>query len=343
MSSTVAILKSTLVISVSLMAILLMSACEGDDAYESQTDEPVAIDVENCDTTTDEDGKRGFPVSSHTYTGAPSRAITTNQHTTELMLALGLQDSMVGSAYIDDFILPEYLEAYDNVPVLAEKYPSKEVILASEPDFIFAGFASAFRETAAGPQPDLKKLGIATYLSLAVCRDEDDSMQDVYDDISNISRIFEVPKRGDALIASMKSDIESLTSKIEPSGAPIRVFLYDSDEDAPYTSVCCAMFTDLIESVEAKNIFDDVDGTWATVNWEEVIERDPQVIILTEAVWSTAQEKLDFINTSEALSNVTAVKNQRFVTINFSSLTPGIRNPEAIRTLAEGIHPGSFK
>ncbi len=326
-----------------LAAILLLAACGGDDSEEAQGGESAAVSVENCGTTTGEDSQGAFPVSSHTYTEAPSRAVTMNQHTTELMLALGLQDRMAGTAYIDDFILPELKEAYDSVPVLADEYPSKEVLLGSEPDFIYAGFASAFRETAAGPQADLEELGIPSYLTLAICREEADSMQDIYDDISNISRIFEVTKRGEALVASMKEDIESVTSKVDSSGTPVRAFLYDSGDDAPFTSVCCSMFTNLIELAKAKNIFDDVGGRWATVNWEEVIERDPEVIVLIEAVWSTTQEKMDFLTTNEALADITAVKERRFVTINFSSMMPGIRNPEAIRTLAEGIYPESFK
>jgi len=326
-----------------LAAVLLLAACGGDDADSVQGGEAAGISVENCSTTTGEDSQEAFPVSSHTYTEAPSRAVTMNQHTTELMLTLGLQDRMAGTAYIDDFILPELKEAYDSVPVLADEYPSKEVILGSETDFIYAGFASAFRETAAGPQADLADLGIPSYLTLAICKEEADSIQDIYDDIANISRIFEVTERGEALIASMKKDIESVTSKVDPSGTPIRAFLYDSGDDAPYTSVCCSMFTNLIELASAKNIFDDVDGRWATVNWEEVIERDPEVIVLIEAVWSTAQEKMDFLTTNEALADITAVKEQRFVTINFSSIVPGIRNPEAIRTLAEGIYPESFR
>lgn len=37
----------------------------------------------------------------------PERALTMNQGTTEVMLALGLADRMVGTAYIDDYIWPE--------------------------------------------------------------------------------------------------------------------------------------------------------------------------------------------------------------------------------------------
>ena len=38
---------------------------------------------------------------------SPQRAVTMNQGTTEVMLALGLEDRMAGTAYLDDYIWPE--------------------------------------------------------------------------------------------------------------------------------------------------------------------------------------------------------------------------------------------
>lgn len=57
-----------------------------------------------------------------------------NQASTEVMLVLGLADKMVGTAYMDDEILPSLAEAYNSVPVLAEEYPSQEILFAGEPD-----------------------------------------------------------------------------------------------------------------------------------------------------------------------------------------------------------------
>src|SRR6202008_77640 len=49
----------------------------------------------------------------------PTRAVTLNQGATEVMLALGLQDRMIGTAYLDDRVAPAYASAYASVPVLA--------------------------------------------------------------------------------------------------------------------------------------------------------------------------------------------------------------------------------
>ena len=313
----------------SLSAVALPTAT----SMPAAAPEPVAalfpVTIENCGIT-------------FIYDKPMERAVTLNQHVTELMLALGLQDQMLGTAYIDDFILPEFQEAYDSVAVLAEEYPSREVLLNVEPDFVFGGFGSAFSDENAGSQESLKELGINSYLTHAVCDEGPDSMEDVYADIIDIGAIAGVPERAEALVASIKDDLAEIESAIGSQVEPVRVFLYDSGDDAPYTSVCCGLITPLIESAGGINIFDDVEGRWTTVSWEEVIARDPEVIILTDAVWSTAAEKIELLNNNPVLSEISAVKDIRFVELRFSSLVPGIRNANAIQLIAEGLYPEKF-
>jgi iron complex transport system substrate-binding protein len=301
------------------------------------------VTLESCSATTGSDAAVEVGKISFTYTEPPSRAIALNQHVTEIMLALGLQDRMVGTAYIDDQIPPEYRDAYDSIPVLAEEYPSKEVILAQEPDFVYGGFSSSFRDEVAGTQADLKGLGIGSYLTVAICEEEtSDTLEDVYTDIRNVGKIFGVSDRAEALVASLKQDVGDIESKLDAPGTPLRVFMYDSGDDAPFAATCCSMFSNLIATVGGENIFGDVNGRWGTVSWEEVIQRDPEVIVLTEAVWSTSQEKIALLLSNPAYADITAVKNRRFVVLQFSSLVPGIRNATAIRELAEGIYPDRF-
>ena len=76
------------------------------------------VTVDSCTAVQDEEGEVQTGTASYVYTEPPSRSITLNQHVTEVMLALELQDHMVGTAYIDDEILPQYQAAYQSIPVL---------------------------------------------------------------------------------------------------------------------------------------------------------------------------------------------------------------------------------
>ena len=334
-------------VSLAVLTVIVLAAC-GSSATPTQISPSAAasyapVTIEACATTTGSDADISVGSISFTYDEPPTKAVTMNQHPTEVMLALGLADHMVGTGYMDDTILPEYLAAYDKIPVLAVEYPSKEVVLNVEPDFVYGGFSSAFGIEAAGSQGDLKSLGIGSYLTAAICKESADTMSDVYTDIRNIGKIFGVAARAEALVSDIEQDIQEVQTALGVVDRPLRVFLYHSGVDTPFTSVCCAMFTNLVETVGGKNIFDDVAGRVKTVNWEDVIQRDPEVIVLPDAVWSTAQEKIDLLLSTPAYADITAVKNQRFVVMQFSSLVPGIRNPAAIRTLAEGFYPDRFE
>ncbi len=329
------------------LAAITLAAC-GSSATPTQISPSVSasyapVTIEACSTTTGSDSDISVGSISFSYEEPPTRAVTMNQHATEVMLALGLEDHMVGTAYMDDTILPKYLSAYDQIPVLAVEYPSKEVLLSVEPDFVYGGFSSAFGIKAAGLQGDLKSLGIGSYLTAAICKESADTMGDVYTDILEIGKIFGVPVRAEALVSDIKQQIQEAQSALGVVDRPLRVFLYHSGVDTPFTSVCCAMFTSLVETVGGQNIFEDVAGRVKTVNWEDVIQRDPEVIVLPDALWSTAQEKIELLLNTPAYADITAVKDQRFVVLQFSSLVPGIRNPTAIRTLAEGFYPDRFE
>lgn len=116
-------------------------------------DSSFPVTIENCDLTT-------------TYDAPPQRAVTMNQAATEIMLALGLEDQMVGTAYLDDAILPQYESAYASIPILSDNYPSQEVLFGVEPDFVYGVYRSAFNDEAAGSRAELAELGIASYLSV---------------------------------------------------------------------------------------------------------------------------------------------------------------------------------
>ena len=66
----------------------------------------------------------------------PTRAVSTAQFTTEILLAIGAENQMVGTAFLDNPILPELKEKYEKIPVLSTKYPTKEKFYSVNPDFV---------------------------------------------------------------------------------------------------------------------------------------------------------------------------------------------------------------
>ncbi len=276
-----------------------------------------------------------------TFTEAPKRAVTLNQHVTEVMLALGLEDSMVGTAYLDDEILPEYQQQYAKIPVLSDKYPSKEVLVAAEPDFVYAGWISAFSENNSGSIEELEKMGMKGYIhesSLIV----GPTLEDVYMDIINIGKIFNVEAKAIELKENMQKEMKQIQEKIGKVESPIPVFVFDSGEESPFT-VGKNYMTQLIALAGGQNVFSDLEKNWGNVNWEEVVQRNPEIIVIVDYGEQTAEQKINQLKSNPALTSVPAIENERFVVLPLSAAAEGIRAPMALQILAEGFYPDQFK
>lgn len=305
----------------------------GKNRDESASAGYESVTVENCGI-------------ERTFENPPERVVTMNQHTTETMLALGLEDSMVGTAYLDLAILPEFREEYESIPVLAEQYPSREVVLEAEPDFVFGGYASAFEPEAAGGREGLHELGIDTYLMTEYCpgADESPNMEQVYTDIRNIGRIFGVEERADRLVEEMRTTIEETQEAVEGVREPRSVAYVDNTgESAPVVAGGSGMVDEIIGLAGGENVYPDLDDQFTQSSYEEFVSRDPQVILIGLLAGDTGQEVREGVLAHPALSDMEAVTEERFVEMDLSNLVAGVRNAQTVRYLAERLYPERFE
>ncbi|MCP3742035.1 ABC transporter substrate-binding protein [Rossellomorea sp. BNER] len=318
-------------VSLFLMVSLLLGACSGEEntseVKNEQTKQTEKVVIEN----------EGFVIE---YEEPPERAISLNQHVTEIMLALGLEDSMVGTAFLDNEIYEPLQEAYDQVPVLAEKYPSLEQVISVEADFLYGGWESAFNEKNIATREELKKLGINSYLQSSSVKVAP-TLEDVYSDIRNIAKIFRVEDRGEELIDQISQDIKGITAHLPEVTEPLDVLVFDSGQTDVFTATQNFMNT-LVTMAGGSNVFGDVKGNWATVSKEDAVERQPEVIVVIDYGSTTAEQKIEFLKKDPALSQTPAVQNERFVILPLSAASEGVRAAEAIEILAKGFYPDAF-
>ena len=104
--------------------------------------------------------------------------------------------------------------------------------------------------------------------------------------------------------------------------SPVRVFVYDSGEDTPFTAGLYAMPTALIEAAGGKNVMDNFRKSWGTVTWEEVIDRNPEVIVIVNYGNVTAEQKREFMMTNPAFAEIDAVKNGQLKEIIRDEMKP---------------------
>jgi iron complex transport system substrate-binding protein len=273
-----------------------------------------------------------------TFDAAPTRAIANDVNLIEMMLALGLRDRMIGYTGVSGWkTLDEGLRAgVAELPELSAKYPTREILAGAEPDLFFAGWNYGMKVGGEVTPETLEPLGIKTYELTESCihigPKAKSSMDDMYADLLNLGTIFGVSPKAEELVAGYKARVEEVTAGIDRT-TPLRVFVYDSGEGAPFTAGRYAMPTALIEAAGGVNIMDDLDKSWAEIAWEPVVERNPEIIVTVNYGDVTAEQKIAFLEASPAFANVDAVKNDRYVVLEYVEATPGPRNIVAVEKL----------
>ena len=309
-------------------------------------------------TSTSKTAATGYPVtisncgSSLTFTKAPTRAVSNDINTTEDMLALGLASHMVGDFGVNGDgpagkpIPTEYEADFAKVRDVSPDYFTLESLVGLTPDFLFAGWNYGLSVGTTLTPQNLSKYGVKTLALTESCAHVDTatesvSINDTYQDLTNLGEIFGVEARARQLIASMKSQVAAAENAV--SGLkPVTVFDYDSGTSAPFTGPGLAMPTAEIAAAGGVNIFAGLKQTWTSVSWEQVVAADPQCIVINDYGTPTAAQKEQFLETSPITKNLTAVKNRCFLPLSYDEVTPGPRNAEAVTALAKWLHPSAF-
>jgi len=323
----------TSVLTVSLFGAAPTRAQEGSPVASEAGRTSYPLTVENC----------GF---EYTYNEPPSRIVSIFSPATETLVALGLADRIVGTAWNDTEPMESQRDTIEALPVLAEEMPSREALLASTPDFVYTTYDGTFAdEGGVGTRPALASAGIATYQSLNYCGDGATSLEVVYDDIRTLGRIFDVQDRAEAVISSIADEVDAAAARTEGQERRPRVFLFDTSGDPdgpPWTAACCGTANEAIDLAGGENIFADLEGTYfnfAQVSWEEVAARDPEVIVIALFAGDDAEEKKDVFRANPGLAGVTAVREDRFIIVPYSEIIPGIRAGSFVSLMAEGMFP----
>ena len=311
-----------------LVMALAMLACFSACGAEPAPTEPVSAD--------------GFTLSNailgenydFTYASVPQRIVSLASPATEMLLALGLQDSVVGYAMQENEIPEKYKAAFDELYCITPDWTvSQEMIMALEPDFLMFWNGS----------PDytydfLTANNMSTY---TLTSDTDGAKIDsVYDDFINMGKIFGVEERASEIIAEMKAKIDPVAEEmanVEPVSV-VYIDAYSSDE-AAFTAGD-ALVADIFRKAGGENVISDTTDPWLNVSWEQIAASNPEWIVI--GVYEGAEDAdywIEFLKNHPACSELDAVKNERFVITGLADLTVGERIAETIPMLADHFHP----
>jgi len=314
-------------------AALLLAGCAATSTASPEADSPGAraaasdypLTIDNCGTEV-------------TFESAPERVVTIKSSTLELLLALGLEDRIVGTAFGDGPVPDEVAGAASDLEVLSDKVPSQEVTLAAEPDFVFAGWESNLTAEGAGDRDTLAKLGVATYVAPAACKGDGYmpnplTFDEVFREFEEAGAIFDATDAAADLVTTQRAALDA----IEPSDAGLTALWYSSGDDTPYVGAGIGAPQMIMEAAGLENIAADVEDTWTSMGWEAIVAANPDVIVLVDAAWNTAEQKIAHLESSPATAALPAVQEGRYLIVDFPATEAGVRNVGAVASLVDQL------
>lgn len=125
----------------------------------------------------------------------------------------------------------------------------------------------------------LAPFGIKTLVLSESCvqaggRPQKADMNLLYDDELKLGKIFGKQREAAELVEGWRRRLAALPAR--PAGqAPLKVFVYDSGEEKPFTSGKYAMPTAIVEAAGGRNVMDGLAASWTTASWRRWRRRNP--------------------------------------------------------------------
>lgn len=340
------LLSSTRAAVSAAFVIAAVAGCSSSSSQQTAEPSTEAVTIENCgiDVTVDQ---------------PPQRVYAAYQPATEIAHALGITDRLVGTAYLDSQVLPEYAEAQQGVPYVPQ-LPTRDGLLAAEPDFVLSGYNNFFSEgsgdTSVGTRGSLSELGIQSWILSPLCPSQDGLSDEaidpasvrvdtIYQDLRDLGTIFDAEEQAEVVIADQQQRIAAVEEAVAGADKP-SVAIMLVDDDGGYRVASGIDFgTQIIEHAGGVNAFADLtQRRHVDVDVEEIIRRDPDVILtsvccdITYTAESGAEEAAGIAD-NPALAGVAAVRNGQVHPYLFSDRAAGVRAAHAVEVAASILHP----
>ncbi len=338
-------------VSLALVSTLLVGGCAGSGQQTTSGSS-------SAQNTSSEGA--GFPLTIEncghqlTFAKAPTRTVSLNQSSTEIQLSLGVGDKIVGTGTWTDPVLSNLEEANSTVKRLSDGGPSTDAVIATEPDFVTASFPSTLSEKTSGSYENYEALGVPAYLAPNQCgkKSGDDApaenftMEKVYQEIDELSRIHGVPEQGQQLTDGLKSRLEQAVAK--KGDKPVKVLFWFANSEAPYVAGGSGASQFVSDQLGVTNIYSDQKDEWPQVSWEDVADKNPDIIVMGDLTRKSqtadaADEKIAFLKQNAVTAEMDAVKNERFVRVAGGDMNPSIRTVDLAEKLVAGMEEFGLK
>ena len=273
------------------------------------------------------------------FDAPPTRIVSGWPTSTELLIALGATDALVGQ-YNTNTGEPgqEYAAAYAKVPVLGEGAPSRERLVAAAPQLIWADGEYLFDGTALPTIAELAAQGIQVMVLSGFCGTDASGakVRDVVTDVTALGKILGRPADADRLVAGIDDRLDTVARRV--AGQPVEpVALVTMFDRQLY--VYEGVYSDIATLAGATNIYTGVlpkGSYYGELSVEDIIKRDPATLVYLLSGGETEAAARDYL--TKTLPTVAAVRTGSVVFLPQNDST-NLRGIAGVETLAAALHP----
>ncbi len=264
----------------------------------------------------------------------PERVLTLAADSATAVAAAGGADRIVARFAEGGAPLGRYEAELADVPQLTVNgEPSREAIIGQQVNLVvsYAGLEIS-------PE-DLEAAGIDLVFSSWRCDDEV-TFDDVYGTIETYGSIFDTRAVSDPAVADLRSRVGAVERRFTATGGRTAVNLYIG-EDRLRVYGGPSMSDTVMGTLGLTNAFAEVNERLTDVSTEELLARDPDVVLLTfggsETEIKTEADAVQALRERVPLDQLTAVRENRVIAINFAYLVGGPLTVDGLEMLAGGL------
>lgn len=295
---------------------LMLAACgsPAGSAGHASTDTGFPLTIMNCGTAV-------------ILEKAPERVVLLESSPVSYLHALGVMDKVVARAgtYPTAYFDAETQQEIDRIPLLTDKLDtsghlqvSQEVIMAQQPDLVLGTAQGLNRGTLAAS-------GIPLLEEPSFCPQppENPTFDDIGEQMRTYALAFGISDRGAAAALELEERVNRISRPTAGAQRRTAAVLYPTlGGGATYAYGTTSMAHPQLEAAGFTNVFADVDQRVFEVSREELIGRNPDVLILLHSAGNPV-EISSAITSMKGAESITAIARNEVMTLLFNFTEPG--------------------
>ena len=170
------------------------------------------------------------------------------------------------------------------------------------------------------------------------------NFEGLYTNLQTLAKLTGHEAEAEALVGELKQRVAAVEEKLaNTSQRPLVFYEIDgTDPNAVWTPGPGTFIDTLINMAGGDNLGANLQGEWVQISLEELIARDPDLILLGDALWGGVT--VESVKARAGWEALTAVQNGQIFPFDDNLVSrPGPRLVDGLEGLARLLHPELFR